>query len=236
MTLDAFHQYIFVMLRRVGTHLQPQDAAGLVNLTVAQNDVAVVQRFRSKRQTAVYLAVTAVLNDNAFSGTVGLVLIGPGALATFDNNGIVVDMHEAAINEYVVANININGIARRCSSLGIFGPDIFRRRIDVTVKVAHMVTPVDMVRPYRRVDEVYILNGDVLTVRHIGQSGALGILVGTLRIPASTNPELLPVLQSVAINGTRSADGESIQPVGIDERREELARLPLEASAAADSL
>ena len=74
-----------------------------------------------------------------------------------------------------------------------------------------------------------VLNSNVLGIRHIGQSRTLGILVGALRIPLTANPEFLPVVQAVAVDGATTTDGETVQPVGIDQGREVLARLTLDA-------
>ena len=74
-----------------------------------------------------------------------------------------------------------------------------------------------------------ILDGDMLTVGDIGQTGALGILVGALRVPLPANPELLPVVQAVAVDGSLATDGESVHAVGIDQCGEVFARLALNA-------
>ena len=90
-----------------------------------------------------------------------------------------------------------------------------------------MTALIDVVGPEWRIDEVHILNGHILTVGDVGQTGTLGILVGTLRIPLSANPKLLPEMQAVAINSSFTADGEAIQSVSIDKGREVLLRLTL---------
>ena len=86
-----------------------------------------------------------------------------------------------------------------------------------------------MVGPERRIDKVNVLNGDVARVGHIGEARALGILVRTLRIPLTANPELLPIVQAVAVDGAPPANGEAVETVGIDEGGEILARLALDA-------
>ena len=90
-----------------------------------------------------------------------------------------------------------------------------------------MTALIDVVGPEWRIDEVYILDGDILAVGDVGQTWPLSILVGTLRIPLPTNPELLPEMQAIAINRSFTADGEAIQSVCIDKGREVLARLTL---------
>lgn len=53
----------------------------------------------------------------------------------------------------------------------------------------------------------------------------MSVLVGTLWIPAASDPELLPVFQAVAVDGAAPGDGESVGMVGVDECREILACL-----------
>ena len=95
-----------------------------------------------------------------------------------------------------------------------------------------MVAPIDVVGPEGRVDEPHVLYGHVLRVRDIRQPGALGILVGALGVPLAPNPELLPVVLSVAVDGSLAADGESVHAIGIDERHKVFAGLPLDARLA----
>ena len=187
-----------------------------------------MQRLRAQGQTTVYLAVSAVLHEDPLSGAVGLVLVGPGTLSALDHHSVVVDMHETTVNEHVGADINVDSVRGGSATRGILRPDVLRRSVDVAAQVAYMVTPIDMIGPNGRVDKVYVLDGHILTVRHVCQPGTLGILVGTLRIPLAANPELLPVQQAIAVNRPRPADGKAVESVGVDERREELTRLTLE--------
>ena len=89
----------------------------------------------------------AVLDDDALAGTVGRVLVGPGALAALHDYGIVVDVHEAAVYEYVGAGIDVNGVGRWCPSRGVWSEDVLRRCIDVAAQIAHMMALVDVVGP-----------------------------------------------------------------------------------------
>ena len=83
-----------------------------------------------------------------------------------------------------------------------------------------MVTLIYVIGPERRIDKMHILNGDVLGIRDICQSRTLGILVGTLGIPLPTNPELLPVVEAIAVDGSLTADGKPIESIGIHQCRE----------------
>ncbi len=76
---------------------------------------------------------------------------------------------------------------------------------------------------------MHILHRHVLAVGYINQSWALCILVGTLRVPLPTNPELIPVVVPIAVDSSLAGNGESIDVVGIYERREVFAGLSLDA-------
>ena len=78
-----------------------------------------------------------------------------------------------------------------------------------------MVALIDMVRPERRIHQLHVLNRHIPTVGDIGQTRTLGILVGTLGVPLTTNPKLLPIVQSIAIDNAVAGDGKAIQSVGI---------------------
>ena len=101
-------------------------------------------------------------------------------------------MHKAAVDDNISAGIDIDSIRRGSATLRILRPYILRRSKDVTVQIAHVVALIDVVGPERRIDKVHILNGHILTVGNIGQSGALCILIGALGVPRATYPELLP--------------------------------------------
>ena len=139
-----------------------------------------------------YTTIATVLDKYTLAWTIVLVFVRPGTFATFHDNGIVIDMHEAAVDDDIGAGIDIDSVRRGSATLRILWPYILRRSIDVTAQIAHMVALVNVVGPERRIDKVHILNGHVLTVGDIGQSGALRILIGALGVPRATNPELLP--------------------------------------------
>ena len=92
-----------------------------------------------------------------------------------------------------------------------------------------MVATVDVVGPERTVLNMHILQGYVAGVADINETRTLCILVGTLSVPGATNPELLPVVITVSVDGTRTGDGEAITFVGIDECREVFAGFALDA-------
>ena len=80
-----------------------------------------------------------------------------------------------------------------------------------------MVTLIDMISPEGRVDQMDILDSHIPGIRHVGQTRTLGILVGALAVPLTTNPELLPILQTIAIDSSPATDGKAIKTIGIDE-------------------
>lgn len=75
--------------------------------------------------------------------------VGPGALAALDDDGIIVDLHVAAMYQHVVADIEVDGIARRRTMfLGVARRnDTFGWRIDEIVEVAHVLATIEMVGP-----------------------------------------------------------------------------------------
>ena len=223
------HRHVLVMLWRVGAHLQPEHAVGTLGVAVAQDDIPVVYRLRAEGETAVHPSVATVLYKYPLAGTVGRVLVGPGALASLEHNGIVVHMHETAVDEHVGTRIDVDGVARRSSPLRVGLPDILRRGEDIAVQIAHVVALIDVVGPEGRVHQMHILYGDIARVGYVREPWPLRVLVGTLRVPLAPYPELLPVGQSVAIDGAVAADGESVEPVGIDQCTEIGTRLALDA-------
>ena len=91
-----------------------------------------------------------------------------------------------------------------------------------------MTALIYMICPERRVDESHILNSHVLTVGDIGQSWALRILIGAFRVPRTAQPELTPVVQSVAIYRAMAANRQAIHTIRIHQGREILAGLSLD--------
>ena len=61
------------MLRRIGTHLEPEDTGGRLNVDAPQDDITVVERLRAEGQTAMNLAVGTVLDKDVLVGAVVLV-------------------------------------------------------------------------------------------------------------------------------------------------------------------
>ena len=76
---------------------------------------------------------------------------------------------------------------------------------------------------------MHILNGNILRIRDVCQSRALGILVGALWVPFSANPELLPIVEAIAVDSSLSSNGEAVKTVSIDQSDKILTRLTLNA-------
>ena len=83
----VFHRDVVVMLRSVGAHFQPQDAAGLRDGTTAQDDVVVVDGLAAASQSAVAESVCAVLDDDVAVSAVVRILVCQRAFATFQGYG-----------------------------------------------------------------------------------------------------------------------------------------------------
>ena len=221
-SLDVVHRHILIVLRCVGAHLQPEHALGVAYLDVAEHDVAVVHAFTAKSQTTVHSAVFAVLDEHVVDGTVLRGLVCPCPLAALDSDGIIVHAHVASFHQHVVAHVDVDGIAAG-------GFDVTGGGEDGAAQEAHMVATVDVVGPEGTVLDAYILQGHVAGVGDVDEAWALGVLVGTLAVPCTTNPELLPIVAAVAVDGARAGDGETVAMVGIDEGGEVLAGLSLDA-------
>lgn len=208
--LHVVHQDVLVVLRSVGTHLEPQQATGVADGAAAQDDVVVVDGLAAAGQAAVAEAVGAVLDDDVAVAAVVDVLVGIGAFAALQGYGIVVDGHVAALHQYIAADVDVDGIA--AGSLDGLG-----RGEDVEVEQLHAVATVEVGGPEGGVDEVdaadlYVVAvGDEEQARtHLFQVGAFGVIL-------PTQPEGAPVAVSVAVEGAFAGDGEAIYLVGIDQ-------------------
>ena len=120
--------------------------------------------------------IAAVVDEDVIIGAIASILVGPSALAALDGNGVIVDAHIASMNEDVVTNIDVDGIAARCLQ-------DYSGREDGAVEITHMVGTIKVVGPERTVDQLDILHCNVLAVGDINQPRALFVLVGTGRIP-----------------------------------------------------
>ena len=81
------------MLGRVRTHLQPDDAAGILDMATAQYHILVMQALRTQGHTAMYFTILAVLHKDVLTrATIGI-FISPSALSAFQYNGIVIHAH-----------------------------------------------------------------------------------------------------------------------------------------------
>ena len=92
-----------------------------------------------------------------------------------------------------------------------------------------MVAAIDVIGPERTVLNMDILYGHMARIADIYEAWTLCILVGTLAVPCTTNPEFLPVVIAVTIDGSFTGNGETITLICIDEGREILAGFPLDA-------
>lgn len=154
--------------------------------------------------------IGAVLDEHIIYRSILWCLVCPGALTALDGDGIIVYAHVAAIYQHIVTNINVDGIAAWCPHATGWGED-------GAAKEADMVATVDVVGPERTVLNMHILQGYVAGVADIDEAGTLCILVGAFTVPGATNPELLPIVITISIDGSRTGDGKAITFVCIDE-------------------
>ena len=199
-------------------------------MAAAQDDVAVVERLTAQRQAPVNLPVGAVLNDDVVVRTVVRVLVGPGPLAAFQHHGIVVHMHETPVHQHVVAVVNVYGIAAGGTALRLLGKHVLRGRVDIASQETHMMAAIDMVGPERTVHQPHVLHRNVRAVADIGKARTHGFEIGALAVVLPANPKLLPVEVSVAVDGSRAADGEPVEAVGVHQGGEILDALTLHAA------
>ena len=91
------------------------------------------------------------------------------------------------------------------------------RSEDGASQEANMVATIDVIGPERTVLDVDILYGHMARITDIYEAWTLGILVGTLAIPGTTDPELFPVVIAVTVDGSFTGNGETITLICIDE-------------------
>ena len=96
-----------------------------------------------------HLAVYAVLDNDVRTGAIVRVLISPRALAALQHNGVIVHVHVTAMNQHILADIKVDGIARRSTALGVNGRHILCGSIDETAQVSHILATVEVIRPKR---------------------------------------------------------------------------------------
>lgn len=134
---DIFEAYEFIVLRGVVAELEPKQIYGFVYVTVADDDVFVVDGLGSAGQSSVAEAVVAILNQNTLIFAVFGKLVGIYALATLEHHRVVVDVEVAVLDKYVVTNVYINGVRAWRSDGGV-------RSEDLTIQIPYVVALVDV--------------------------------------------------------------------------------------------
>ena len=86
-----------------------------------------------------------------------------------------------------------------------------------------------MIGPERTVHQFHILHGYIIRITDVDQSGTLRIFVRACAVPLPADPEFLPIMESVAVDGTLSGDGEAVDTIGIDKSGKIIARFPLDS-------
>ena len=177
---------------------------------------------RPEGQAAVAEAVAAVLDQHPLGDAVFGQGVGPGALAALEHHRVVVDLKAAALDQHVGADVQVDGV-------GAGGLDRAAGRKDPAVQVPHMVAAVEVVGPEVGVLQLHPRHQHVGAVGEVNQPRALLVLVGAVGVPAAAQPESPPGAHPVAVDGARPADGKAVHPVGVDQRGEVGAALPLDA-------
>ena len=166
--------------------------------------------------------VFAVLNQHEFVGSVGVIPVGIGTLASLEHDRVVVHGHVAVLYQEVAARVYVDRIARRCADGLLRGEDGEAEHPDVLALV-------EVRGPERGIDEMEAGHLHVPAVRHIQQARALFVLVRPVRIPFAPLPERFPEFEAVAVNRAGAADLHALQPIGIHDCGIVLARLSFDA-------
>ena len=119
-----------------------------------------------------------------------------------------------------MAYVDIDSITTWCTHTTGRGEDGASQEAD-------MVATIDVVGPERTVLDVDILYGHMARIADIYEAWTLCILVGTLAVPGATDPEFLPIVIAVTIDGSVACNGKTITLISIDEGREILAGFSL---------
>ena len=144
---DVFHGDVLVVLGGVGSHLEPEHACCRLDVDASQDDITVVERLRAECKATVYLAIGTVLDDDVRVGTVGGIFVGPCTLSALEHDSIVVDMHVAAVNQHVLTDVEVDGIAAGCATLGGYRCDILGRGVDEASEVSDILAAVEVIGP-----------------------------------------------------------------------------------------
>ena len=225
---NVLYGYIFITLWSIRAHLQPKQTGGVVNLDATENQVVVVDRFRTQCEATVTESVHTIFDDYIIVSTVTFYfgrVIGPRTFTTFHCYGIIVNRHIATLYQYIFHYVQINGVGA-----GALGMVRSTQRVDAKIQQFHVFAIVDVSCPESRVLKFYPFYLHILTIRYIYQSGALFVLVGALAVPFATKPELLVIAKAVTVDGSFTRDGESVQSVGIDQCAEVCTSFPFYAS------
>ena len=125
------------MLCGVVAELEPKQIYRFVYVTVADDDVFVVDRLRAACQNTVTKAVVTVLNQNALIFTVFRKLFGIYTLASLKHHRIVVNVEIAILDQHVVTDIYVYSVRAWRSDREV-------RCQDIAIQIFYMVTLVDM--------------------------------------------------------------------------------------------
>ena len=93
--------------------------------------------------------VAAVLDDDSVARPVVLVLVRVCPFPSFQHDGIVIDVHEASLDEHIVTHVDIYGVRAWRATFWLWLIDTLCRGIYVAVKVSHSLAAVQMVCPER---------------------------------------------------------------------------------------
>ena len=156
--------------------------------------------------------VTAVFYNDIMIRSVIRILVSPDTLTTFQHDGIIIDRHITSVNEDIITIINIYSIAARS-----FHP--CSRSINVYVEVFYTLAAIDMIRPEATVNGTYAADSNILAIRDIEQTRTHSLEVCAVFVDLTTDPELTPETQSIAIDGSFAGYGKAIKTVGIDKSR-----------------
>ena len=125
------------MLCGVVAELEPEQIYGFIHMTVADDDIFVMDGLGAAGQNTVTEAVVTVLNQNALIFTVFRKLFGIYTLAALKHHRIVVNVEIAIFDQHVVTDIYVYSVRAWRSDREV-------RCQDIAIQIFYMVTLVDM--------------------------------------------------------------------------------------------
>lgn len=218
----AVDQYVAILLRSVRTHLEKEHVISTVKLAVFHDHVRAVPGLAAESHSGIGLAESAAVNDNIGHRAVARYGIDISALAAFEADTIVVDVHVAFADEHIVADIEVDCIRARTLRVAV------GRCEDGHAEIFDALAVVEVVGPETGVDHADTPYGHILGVGNIYHARTQRLKVGAALVDLAAEPEFIIETMAVAVDRTLAADRETITLVGVDQSCEIVESLTFE--------